>query len=520
MKAIEENENLGEQFPEEDSVQNTLIRIAEWLNYNDHDDYMTVYATVRGNVMKKSIDLLRDQYRKPSSPKMDVSTPLSSSNRVSRLSNTINRRLSSVSSRLDISSSSLSKKTPNLPGSAGSTPILSSGSDLNEMEVEIFSQTISGLQKLMASEQRLMVGIIPHSFQQRIFEIIVRDSLDLVLREGEYILLRVKKAVSSHDFLAVITLFLAIRHLSAIAPLMESTLENCDPSVKAKYKSMIHGFFTTGFSALEDFLEVIRGDSTSKEKLPKDGTVFQLTSNVLLFLEQLLEFVDTLAVVLTTQDSSYNQTLLRTETKISVNNRNQALVGLYLDKVLVQLNYTLINKSESYSDQFLKAIFRLNNNQYILRTLNSSGLLRLIDLVQPKRAESYDAMIVEQRQLYLQSWSRILSHIWSPSEDVPIAILQAPGKLGDKYCKMIKDKFAGFNKEMEDISSTQRSYSVPDVELRESLKRDNKEFILHKYQSFYERYVHVQFTKHKEKYIKYTPSQVDHLIDSFFDTAA
>ena len=49
-----------------------------------------------------------------------------------------------------------------------------------------------------------------------------------------------------------------------------------------------------------------RSDHTTKEKMPRDGTVFQLTSNVILFLEQLLDFVETVASILQ-QDSSYNQ---------------------------------------------------------------------------------------------------------------------------------------------------------------------------------------------------------------------
>jgi len=49
--------------------------------------------------------------------------------------------------------------------------------------------------------------------------------------------------------------------------------------------------------------------------------------------------------------------------------------------------------------------------------------------------------------------------------------------------------FQGFNKEMEEIARVQRGYSIPDVELRESLKRDNKEYILPKYNAFYERYL-------------------------------
>jgi exocyst complex protein 7 len=88
------------------------------------------------------------------------------------------------------------------------------------------------------------------------------------------------------------------------------------------------------------------------------------------------------------------------------------------------------------------------------------------------------------------------------------------------FAVILQDKFAGFNKEMEEISSTQKRYSIPDVELRESLKRDNKEYILPKYNSFYDKYSNVAFTKSPEKYIKYTPAQVSGLIDSFFDVAA
>jgi exocyst complex protein 7 len=73
---------------------------------------------------------------------------------------------------------------------------------------------------------------------------------------------------------------------------------------------------------------------------------------------------------------------------------------------------------------------------------------------------------------------------------------------------------------MEEISNTQKRYSIPDVELRESLKRDNKEYILPKYNSFYDKYSNVAFTKSTDKYIKYSPAQVSGLIDSFFDVAA
>lgn len=62
-----------------------------------------------------------------------------------------------------------------------------------------------------------------------------------------------------------------------------------------------------GAKALEDFAESVRNDSSSA--LPKDGTVAESTSNVLVFLEHLAECADTAGAVLvrsTGTDSSHN----------------------------------------------------------------------------------------------------------------------------------------------------------------------------------------------------------------------
>lgn len=60
-------------------------------------------------------------------------------------------------------------------------------------------------------------------------------------------------------------------------------------------------------------------------------------------------------------------------------------------------------------------------------------------------------------------------------------------KLKDKERAALKEKFAGFNKEIDEISKVQRGYSIPDIELRESIKRDNKELIIPKYNAFFNR---------------------------------
>lgn len=72
-------------------------------------------------------------------------------------------------------------------------------------------------------------------------------------------------------------------------------------------------------------MESLRSDAVSQ--LPKDGTVHELTSNVLMFLEQLLEYTDTIGKILI-QDPTYSTQL----DKLKATDKNKALLGLYISK--------------------------------------------------------------------------------------------------------------------------------------------------------------------------------------------
>ena len=78
---------------------------------------------------------------------------------------------------------------------------------IHEMDVKAFNLILSALQYLMSSEQQLMAGIIPHQYQKGIFEKISRESLDLVIRDSDAIISRVKKSSSNNDFLSIISVF-------------------------------------------------------------------------------------------------------------------------------------------------------------------------------------------------------------------------------------------------------------------------------------------------------------------------
>jgi len=78
----------------------------------------------------------------------------------------------------------------------------------------------------------------------------------------------------------------------------------------------------------------------------------------------------------------------------------------------------------------------------------------------------------------------------------------------------------GFNREIEDIHRVQKAFSIPDTELRYTLREDNKQFILPFYTAFLQRYQSMPFSRNPEKYIKYGKDDVCRFIDGFFDAAS
>ena len=64
---------------------------------------------------------------------------------------------------------------------------------------------------------------------------------------------------------------------------------------------------------------------------------------------------------------------------------------LFSEKVLVQLNLTLVTKSDAYNDSSLRYIFRLNNSHYLLSALKRSGLL---DLLKVRHKQFFKVVLV------------------------------------------------------------------------------------------------------------------------------
>ncbi|XP_036693541.1 exocyst complex component 7 isoform X8 [Balaenoptera acutorostrata] len=465
-----------EHLPE--SVLQDVIRISRWLvEYGRNQDFMNVYYQIRSSQLDRSIKGLKEHFRKSSSSSGVPYSPA-----------VPNKRKDTPT-----------KKPVKRPGR----------DDMLDVETDAYIHCVSAFVKLAQSEYQLLMDVIPEHHQKKTFDSLIQDALDGLMLEGENIVAAARKAIIRHDFSAVLTVFPILRHLKQTKPEFDQVLQGTAASTKNKLPSLITSMETVGAKALEDFADNIKNDPDKEYNMPKDGTVHELTSNAILFLQQLLDFQETAGAMLASQETSSSATSYSSEF-------SKRLLSTYICKVLGNLQLNLLSKSKVYEDPALSAIFLHNNYNYILKALEKSELIQLVAVTQKTAERSYREHIEQQIQTYQRSWLKVTDYI--AEKNLPV--FQPGVKLRDKERQMIKERFKGFNDGLEELCKIQKAWAIPDTEQRDKIRQAQKNIVKETYGAFLHRYGSVPFTKNPEKYIKYRVEQVGDMIDRLFDTSA
>lgn len=360
----EDNPNLEkmikEQFP--DKIREELNLMAKWLCENRNDDFITVYANIRSEVLVKSLQGLHDQQKSSSGSYQQGA--FSSPGQPIRKNLIMPIRDATPQKRTPKSiQQSLKKKLQDvIPGEMLGTKLSQQNNELKddlsigEREIVSYLTNVSAIYKLMQIELRIMNGIIPIEYQKPIFSRLVYPALEIVVSEGEGLANRVKKCVTRQDFSSALNLFPILRHQASMRHNFDLLFDGCTMDVQTKFQGLVITLQVTIGKALEEFVDFIKSDVHTK--VPKDGTVHELTSNVMIFIVQLLGYLDILSRVITVSDLQSLE---------NSNDKNRLAYAQYITRVLSALGLTLQNKSEAYTDPYLKAIFKLNNLHYILK---------------------------------------------------------------------------------------------------------------------------------------------------------
>ncbi|XP_051530027.1 exocyst complex component 7 isoform X4 [Myxocyprinus asiaticus] len=515
-----------EHLPE--AVLQDIICISAWLvEYGRNQDFMNVYFQVRSSQLDRSIKGLKEHFRKNSatsaihSPAVQAKRKETPTKKAPKRPGTIRKaqNLLKQYSQHGLDGKKGSNLTPlegfdhDLRGvkhlSDDKHGAATGKDDVLDIEIDSYIHCISAFVKLAQSEYALLTEIIPEHHQKKTFDSLIQEALDNLMLEGDNIVSAARRAIVRHDYSAVLTIFPILRHLKQTKPDFDVTLQGTAASTKNKLPALITSMETIGAKALEEFADSIKNDPDKEYNMPKDGTVHELTSNAILFLQQLLDFQETAGAMLASQENSSSANSYSSEF-------SRRLLSTYIYKVLGNLQLNLSNKAKVYEDPALRAVFLHNNYNYILKSLEKSELIQLVAVTHKKVESSYRELIEQEIQNYQRSWLKVTEHL--TERNIPAFL---PGtKLKDKERQIIKDKFKGFNDGLEELCKIQKGWAVPDKEQRDAIRHAQKRVVSEAYKAFLQRCANISFTKNPEKYRRYAPEQVEEMIDKLFDTSA
>lgn len=327
--------------------------LSEWLSKNMRDKFISTYAQIRSDVIETSLRELKTHQKSSTGSSPMVArkslTPIRDNSQPKRNPKSIQQALKKK----------LHDVMPHeMLGSRSYHSVPNDLCDLatNEKEIEYYLTSVTALYKLAQEELKFMDGIVPNEYQKILFSRLVLPALIFIVNEGESIASRAKKCTSRHDFTSALNLFPILRHQASMRHNFDLLFDGCSTEVQTKFQGLVVTLQTTLSKSLEEFIEYIRNDIAMK--VSKDGTVHELTSNVMMFLVQLSNYLDILSRVITVTDvKSYERSA----------DKNKLAFAQFISRVLSTLMVNLDLKSESYSDPYLKAIFKLNNIHYVLK---------------------------------------------------------------------------------------------------------------------------------------------------------
>ncbi|CAN0322173.1 unnamed protein product [Lampetra planeri] len=511
-----------------------LVRISHWLVESGRShDLMTVYYQLRSGQMLRSLQGLKEHLRRSHHAAAGHSPAVGA-----RRTNTPTKRLPASTGKRtgtlrkaqnllkQYAQQEARKGCSNLSPMEGTVVWRASNCRSScsveawDVEIDAYILCVSAFVKLAHSEYQLLTQIIPDFHHKKTFDSLIQESLDSLVAEGDGVVAAARRAVMRHDYSAVLSVLPVLRHLKACKPQFDIVLQGTAAPTKNKLPTLISAMETTGAKALEEFADSIKNDPDKEYNMPKDGTVHELTSNAILFLQQLLDFQETAAAMLASQvlGDTYNIPLEpRDSSTLSHSSEfSRKLLSTYVSRVLGNLQGNLLSKCRVYEDPALGCIFLLNNYNYTLKALQRSELLQLVEVTQPNLERTYEELIDSQLQSYRRSWMKVLESI----SDRNMPVLTPGAKLKDKERQVIKDRFKGFNEGLEELCRVQKCWAVPERELRERLRQEGKKLLLNSYRVFVDRYGSVPFTKNPSKYVRFRSEQVAEMIDRLFDTSA
>ncbi|KAJ3207819.1 Exocyst complex component 7 [Dinochytrium kinnereticum] len=353
--------------------------------------------------------------------------------------------------------------------------------------------------RMIKIEKELIGKLIIKPQALACYNLTIKDAADLLVETGDTLVLRGKRIMQKKDSNDIYMLIDISEALTIVVKEYEGIIKASTYYSGEKgleISEMIGHVKSTSAQFFKEILDELQADN-QKAALPSDGTVHEITSVTMNVIKRLLDYQSAVDVIL-----NYART-----TTITLPSPNfQILMTDFLENLLTSLD----GKAKCFKKVTLGHIFLMNNCYYVHK---QAKLNRLDEIVKTDIVARFEANWSKHKDLYRETWKPCFDYLMDTIyvQTGGVKALTKAQKDG------VKDRFKNFNSELESMLAIQRTYTIPDPDLKANVMKDLKAILLPLYSRFYERYTHTEFTKSPEKYMKYNKEALEKLLDQFFE---
>ncbi|CAH8678729.1 unnamed protein product [Schistosoma rodhaini] len=288
----------------------------------------------------------------------------------------------------------------------------------------------------------------------------------------------------------------------------------CIDNVLIDFNQLVLRLLSQSKITLETYVQflqqVTEKSSSNSNVVPEDGTIHELTTNALMYLENLLEFADIIGTTLSLTEAG-PQTTTNTLKYLTAIGQNHAFLenkfGKYLFNAIFALMTNLERKSEVYSEEIRRMIFQMNNIQYILKSIYKTNIHRYL-LSQDREAVAKITSILDERKFFIRDDGNILNRITG---------MINRSSIDQKERSFLKSLWNDFNNGLNTLTKQHHLISIPDRELKNSLEHQLVRDLVVLYRGFWEKSMSIAFTTNHDKYIKLSVEEFEIRIRHLFN---
>lgn len=477
----------------------TLRRIASWLTEADcTTELVRSFAKVRSHIVTFTLSSLVEQQAGtkdgPRQQRQSVMfTPKGTGMKRQTSTHKVLQRGAASSSSTDGKKqegrSALDVETENRPGAytKNSHPFIS------------FTRV---LLRLLRREALLAANVMQEKLVAPLLHNVLGSVMDSYISQGELLVAALNKRIAQQHYFSCLCVFDIIAYMSTKQAEFERIVKYLDRNECAtRFTALLHNFIDQAKRILDDFVREVSSDAG--RKLPADGTVHETTSNVLSFMVHTFEYCEVVGNVLVPRRVD--------SLSFAVTAESSRALGKWLNQVLDALDRHLGRNAKLYESAALRCVFLINNYDYILRFLATAPFRDALLAFDPKVEAHFKDVIQSQRDEYRHA-------TWSHLQEVLVIEDYHEGNITKKEKDAIKDKYSTFNDEFDRIVAEQQAFSMPNEQLRTSLRQDNEHLLLPLFKRFDMHYRHSGFTtKNPQKYLRFTPDEVVERLSLMFE---